>query len=218
MKWIYTLFLEDNKYYVGFTENLSQRMEQHFTGEGAMWTKKYKPIKVIEIVPQTNEWQEDFTTLVMMRKYGVENVRGGSWCSSFPLKSDPKNLYDIDPTKSLDENLYIVSTVKNDTTSEIDITSNILRLFREGRNEYEISQITGLSEISIETHIISLIKTDNLTLHEIGLTPDKVSKIEKAISSIKDEDDITLFRIKSICKNTISTPLIRYYLLLHNFG
>jgi len=50
MVFIYILSLQNGKYYVGKTSNPSFRLDQHFNLEGSNWTKKYKPIKVIDII------------------------------------------------------------------------------------------------------------------------------------------------------------------------
>jgi predicted GIY-YIG superfamily endonuclease len=39
----YVLKLEEDKWYVGLTTNLNQRLTQHFTGDGAKWTQLFKP-------------------------------------------------------------------------------------------------------------------------------------------------------------------------------
>ena len=77
---IYIIELEDKKYYVGKTNNPSFRLEQHFTSEGSAWTKKYKPKKVIEIIKNCDNYDEDKYTIKYMEKYGINNVRGGSFC------------------------------------------------------------------------------------------------------------------------------------------
>ena len=51
MVFIYALKLENNKYYIGKTNNPSFRIESHFNTEGSFWTKKYKPIQVLELIP-----------------------------------------------------------------------------------------------------------------------------------------------------------------------
>ena len=40
---VYVLELEGGNYYVGMSHNLSQRLAQHFSGNGAKWTKLHKP-------------------------------------------------------------------------------------------------------------------------------------------------------------------------------
>jgi len=68
------------KWYVGTTRNIERRFNEHKCGKGAEWTKKYEPIeiahteKVIHALREENE-----VTFEYMKKYGVENVRGGSY-------------------------------------------------------------------------------------------------------------------------------------------
>lgn len=77
---IYILLLEDNKYYVGKSPNPKFRIEQHFNSNGSSWTKKYKPIRVIETINNCDNFDEDKYTLKYMAKFGINNVRGGSFC------------------------------------------------------------------------------------------------------------------------------------------
>jgi len=76
---IYTLELENNKYYVGKSCVSKQRILKHFQEEGSEWTKLYKPIKIIEIIPDCDNYDEDKYTKIYMDKYGINNVRGGSY-------------------------------------------------------------------------------------------------------------------------------------------
>ena len=80
MVFIYILELENKKYYVGKTINPDFRLEQHFNSYGAQWTKKFKPKKVLEIIPNCDNFDEDKFTLKYMEKYGINNVRGGTFC------------------------------------------------------------------------------------------------------------------------------------------
>lgn len=77
---IYVLRCEQHKYYVGKTKNLLRRMEEHFSEKAAAWTKLYLPIKLVETHRSAHTWDENVTTLKLMDKYGIENVRGGSFC------------------------------------------------------------------------------------------------------------------------------------------
>ena len=65
---IYILQLEDNKYYIGKTTQPEIRLESHFNSNGSSWTKKYKPIKVIEIMSDCDDFDEDKYTLKYMQK------------------------------------------------------------------------------------------------------------------------------------------------------
>lgn len=76
---IYTLRLEKNKYYVGKTYNITERMLNHNNHEGSVWTRKFPVIEIMEIVNNASIYDEDKYTLIYMEKYGIENVRGGSY-------------------------------------------------------------------------------------------------------------------------------------------
>ena len=92
MVYIYVLQLEKGKYYVGKTTNPKFRLEQHFNSSGSQYTKKYTPLKVLEIIPNCDDYDEDKYTLKYMEQYGINNVRGGTFCQ---LKLDKDNLSTI---------------------------------------------------------------------------------------------------------------------------
>lgn len=79
---VYVLNLSDDKYYVGTSENVEQRIKQHFDGYGSSWTKKYKPIETVEVIDNCDKFDEDKYTKQYMLKYGIDNVRGGTYCEN----------------------------------------------------------------------------------------------------------------------------------------
>ena len=83
---IYILRLINNKYYVGKTTDPEYRLVSHFSSEGSVWTKKYKPIECIEIF-EGDDFDEDKYTIKYMAQYGLRNVRGGSF-SEMRLSED----------------------------------------------------------------------------------------------------------------------------------
>jgi predicted GIY-YIG superfamily endonuclease len=85
---IYVLKLKNNKYYVGKTTNPTYRLKDHFSEGGSAWSKKYKPITVHELRPDCSDSDEQIVTQEYMKKYGIENVRGGPWCQvSLPTET-----------------------------------------------------------------------------------------------------------------------------------
>ncbi len=76
---IYIIKLEDNKYYVGKTNNLERRKQEHINGNASAWTNKYKPIAIEKIIYNTSSFDEDKYTKEYMAKFGIDNVRGGSY-------------------------------------------------------------------------------------------------------------------------------------------
>ena len=77
---VYVLKLVDDCWYIGITMDLNKRLAQHWTGQAAKWTKLHTPLAVEKIVYPADRAQEDETTQEYMKLYGVEKVKGGSWC------------------------------------------------------------------------------------------------------------------------------------------
>ena len=76
---IYILKLELGKYYVGKTNNITDRIEDHYSSNGSAWTRKYKPIAIMELHHNCDSYDEDKYTFKMIEKYGIDNVRGGTF-------------------------------------------------------------------------------------------------------------------------------------------
>jgi predicted GIY-YIG superfamily endonuclease len=77
---VYVLKLENENWYVGITYNLNLRMSQHWTQQGAGWTKLHKPISIEEVIYPASTEIENQKTLEYMERYGKEKVRGGKYC------------------------------------------------------------------------------------------------------------------------------------------
>jgi predicted GIY-YIG superfamily endonuclease len=92
MVFIYTLQLEEQKYYIGKTNNPQFRLNSHFNSTGSEWTKKYKPIKVLELISNCDDYDEDKYTIKYMKNYGINNVRGGSFCQFKLCEENKKTL------------------------------------------------------------------------------------------------------------------------------
>lgn len=88
---IYVLELEQGKYYVGKTTKCEKRIQDHINNLGAEYTKKYKPIKIEKIILNCDDYDEDKYVRIYMDKYGIDNVRGGSFCNEF-LTSAERNV------------------------------------------------------------------------------------------------------------------------------
>ena len=76
---VYVLALENGKYYVGLSKSPYKRITNHFNNQGSQWTKRYKPLEIIEVIPDCDLYDEDKYTRKYMDKFGVDNVRGGSY-------------------------------------------------------------------------------------------------------------------------------------------
>lgn len=79
---IYVLKLVKDKYYIGRTGRAAaERYAEHLAGTGSKWTSLHKPLKIVEVVENIDPFDEDKYTKMYMNKYGIENVRGGSYTS-----------------------------------------------------------------------------------------------------------------------------------------
>jgi predicted GIY-YIG superfamily endonuclease len=78
---IYMLQLQEGKWYVGSSQNVNERYKQHVDGLGPEWTQTYKPLRGNIVRQKGNGFHEDMYTKKLMARYGIENVRGGAYCS-----------------------------------------------------------------------------------------------------------------------------------------
>jgi len=76
---IYVLRLEDGRYYIGKSDNVMNRYQEHLNGRGSAWTRKYKPVSLEKTIENVSSFEEDKITKEYMSKYGIDKVRGGSY-------------------------------------------------------------------------------------------------------------------------------------------
>lgn len=76
---IYIIECDKGKYYVGKSVNVDSRIIDHFSSNGAEWTKLYTPLRIINKYDNCDDFDEDKYTIKTMAEYGIENVRGCSF-------------------------------------------------------------------------------------------------------------------------------------------
>jgi predicted GIY-YIG superfamily endonuclease len=90
---IYKLELQCGKKYIGKTTNIDRRMDQHFSGNGAKVTQKFKPIngEIVDTCPGFfSDKVEQKHTDKNIKKHGYNNVRGGKYTNSHTLTENKK--------------------------------------------------------------------------------------------------------------------------------
>ena len=148
---IYILELENGKYYVGKTNNLDKRLNQHKYGFGSEWTKKYKFIKLIEIINSESNFDEDKYTKIYMDKFGIDNVRGGSYNK-------------IELTNNQKENLM----------AELRTSNNVC--YRCGRNSHFIKNCYAKTDLDGNPLFTNKKNNDEILVDEIINTVVSTSK------------------------------------------
>jgi len=76
---IYILQLAGGRYYVGKTNNIARRYQEHLNGEGSAWTRRWPPTTLVKTATAVSPFDEDKTVKEYMAKYGIDKVRGGSY-------------------------------------------------------------------------------------------------------------------------------------------
>lgn len=138
---VYVLKLEDGRYYVGRSDNLDIRIQNHLNGNGSEWTKKHPPIKVVEIRPNVDRFEEDKATKEYMVKYGIDNVRGGAYSQIILPPDKLKNLMDElrnaqDLCFRCGRNNHFVT----DCYAKVDIDGNIINTEPETKKDISTSK------------------------------------------------------------------------------
>lgn len=91
MGYIFVLLLQENKYYIGLCNEPSD-VRKYFVNYGPKWIRKYKPIKMVELISPCDIFDLDKHTKRYMAKYGLNNVRGGAYSSMFLSHSDKNHI------------------------------------------------------------------------------------------------------------------------------
>ena len=108
MKYIYLIELKSNKYFVELTDNVINSLKRDFCRFNYPWTRKYEPVKIIEIIMiedidinKLDEFVEKY-----MKLYGIDNVRGGKYNT---IKLESESILEL----KLIENNYIGDKNRN---------------------------------------------------------------------------------------------------------
>jgi predicted GIY-YIG superfamily endonuclease len=59
---IYILRLKGGRYYVGKSDDVLHRYQQHINGHGSAWTRKYSPVSLEKIISGASPFDEDKVT------------------------------------------------------------------------------------------------------------------------------------------------------------
>ena len=102
----YVLMLQNQKFYVGVTDNIYNRLLDHcsMSPSSSVWVREHGPVKrVVELSRNGRKDDENYKTLEYMSMFGWKNVRGAGYCRSV-MGAPPAPLADFrrDDTRRFD--------------------------------------------------------------------------------------------------------------------
>lgn len=100
-EFIYTLELENGRYYVGKSSRPVDRVNFHFENRSTPFLKMYKPVKLVECFKSTSAFDEDNTVKKYMNRFGIDKVRGGSYTNrNFSLSQTECLVRELDSSRN----------------------------------------------------------------------------------------------------------------------
>ena len=208
---IYILELNENKYYIGKSDNSDIRIKDYCLSNGSSWTKKYKPLNLIEKYETNDKFDEDKYVKKYMMKYGIDNVRGGSY--SQMILSD-------ETIEFLNKELYLAS----DKCFTCGFSTHFTKECRGVKIETMYNELTDNSEINTDTPLILediqkiyyveqyvsyYVKLHTLPLYYINRQKEALTSIINRLTATEEN------LVKLMCSNDIIqynlVSTIRYY-------
>lgn len=118
---IVVLQLVNNCFFIGKTDDILFNINK-YNRNSNVFTKKYKPIKLYEFKQNCNIYELDNTVKIYMNKYGINNVRGGSY-SELELSQSQINI--LQKELLMINNYHQDSNLTNNYYNE-DMNNNIV--------------------------------------------------------------------------------------------
>jgi hypothetical protein len=130
-KMIYVLKLQDNRFFVYFSESKKDSVIMRECTIYYDYVKKYKPLFILETFPFKDFLEVDRIVKHYMYNHGYEYVRGGSY---------------------IDDELpnYLVKTLNHEFDNEYNDELDYIYLFKEILTKYEYNDYTSIQEINRE--------------------------------------------------------------------
>ncbi len=139
---IYILKLEDNKFYIGTTnDDVNIMCSHHKNNKDCEWTTKYPPIELSYYIISEYSIDIDKLTKSYMKDYGIENVRGGSYSQ---IKLDDSVI------KSLEHELSSTDINIKEIFSQIKLDDSVIKSLEHELSSTDINIKEILTEIKMK--------------------------------------------------------------------
>jgi hypothetical protein len=165
MNYLFILKLECKKYFIGLTTEIQQDINKLSSSN---WVKKYKPQEMLLFIEDCNDI--DKYVILYMQKYGINNVRGGTY-SDILLNSEcieklKKIDYSTDKCYICGDNTHNVRECKKDDILCTCFYSYIYIHYSTSCKRYEQSfdnedDLIEKLKYTIDEQIINIIKENN---------------------------------------------------------
>jgi predicted GIY-YIG superfamily endonuclease len=133
---LYILKLENDKWFIGKSANVEKRYEQHLNGEGDTFTQLHKPVSLELSRDLISDTDQDETVREYMRKYGIENVRGGIYSKT------EFNSYDISKIR---DDISYEDAVKNRRVFEAKVQNEFTNPDSDLRSGRWLKRFLGIN-------------------------------------------------------------------------
>ena len=133
---LYILKLENDKWFIGKSANVEKRYEQHLNGEGDTFTQLHKPVSLELSRELISDTDQDETVREYMRKYGIENVRGGIYSKT------EFNSYDISKIR---DDISYEDAVKNRRVFEAKVQNEFTNPDSDLRSGRWLKRFLGIN-------------------------------------------------------------------------
>jgi len=91
---LYVFQLTHGCFYIGCSEDVNRSFVELRAGFGPEWTRTHKPISIIQVVENAEEYHETAILYEYFKVHGLDKVRGGPYRTSILSPTQQKNIRD----------------------------------------------------------------------------------------------------------------------------
>lgn len=172
MLYIYILLLQYHKFYIGTTNDPLFNINDHINNQ---WTNKFEPVKILDIISNCKNGDENNYTLKYMYNFGINNVRGGKFSQMNLSEEEINNITLIINSTNFNINYNCNDYKLEDFMNNLD-SKDLNTKLKELNILY--NELLEIKEFIFDTELISLDDLDQIK---------REAKIEKELRKLYNE-------------------------------